>query len=118
MDSRTGRDSCPIEELGHYDPMCKDAETQTVLNVSRVQVLALGRCAAVAQGAVLLNKKGVKKPAPGEPWQVAETPAAAGRGHRQDTAAGRYLTGNGRRVSCPQSPPHRIDVLTLFPRDL
>ncbi len=37
MDSRTGRDSCPIEELGHYDPMCKDAETQTVLDVSRVR---------------------------------------------------------------------------------
>ena len=37
MDSRTGRDSCPIEELGHYDPMCTDAETQTVLNVSRVR---------------------------------------------------------------------------------
>ena len=30
MDSRTGRDSCPIEELGHYDPLCKDADTQTV----------------------------------------------------------------------------------------
>lgn len=76
MDSRTGRDSCPIEELGHYDPLCKDAETQTVLNVSRVRYWLSVGAQPSHKVQCLLNKKGVKKPAPGEPWQVAETPVA------------------------------------------
>jgi small subunit ribosomal protein S16 len=76
MDSRTGRDGCPIEELGHYDPMCSNAETQTVLNVSRVRYWLSVGAQPSHKVQVLLNKKGVKKPAPGEPWQVAETAAA------------------------------------------
>jgi small subunit ribosomal protein S16 len=76
MDSRTGRDGCPIEELGHYDPMCPNADTQTVLNVSRVRYWLSVGAQPSHKVQVLLNKKGVKKPAPGEPWQVAETPAA------------------------------------------
>ena len=76
MDSRTGRDSCPIEELGHYDPLCKDADTQTVLNVSRVRYWLSVGAQPSHKVQCLLNKKGVKKPAPGEPWLVAETPAA------------------------------------------
>ena len=76
MDSRTGRDSCPIEELGHYDPLCKDAETQTVLNISRVRYWLSVGAQPSHKVQCLLNKKGVKKPAPGEPWQVAETPVA------------------------------------------
>ena len=35
IDSRRPRDGRPIEELGHYDPMSRNAETQTVLDVSR-----------------------------------------------------------------------------------
>ena len=62
MDSRTGRDSCPIEELGHYDPMCKDAETQTVLNVSRVRYWLSVGAQPSHKVQCLLNKKGVKKP--------------------------------------------------------
>jgi small subunit ribosomal protein S16 len=77
MDSRTGRDGCPIEELGHYDPMCKDAQTQTVLDVSRVRYWLSVGAQPSHKVQVLLNKFGVKKPAPGEPWKVAETPAAA-----------------------------------------
>ena len=76
MDSRQGRDSCPIEELGHYDPLGKDAETQTVLNVSRVRYWLSVGAQPSHKVQCLLNKKGVKKPAPGEPWQVAETPVA------------------------------------------
>src|SRR5271167_740530 len=77
MDSRTGRDSCPIEELGHYDPMCKDAQTQTVLDVSRVRYWLSVGAQPSHKDQVLLNKFGVKKPAPGEPWKVALAPAAA-----------------------------------------
>jgi small subunit ribosomal protein S16 len=77
MDSRTGRDGVPIEELGHYDPMCPDAEKQTVLDKSRVRYwLSVGALPS-HKVQVLLKKQGVKKPAPGEPWQLAETPAAA-----------------------------------------
>ena len=76
MDSRTGRDSTPIEELGHYDPLCKDAETQTVLNVSRVRYWLSVGAQPSHKVQCLLNKKGVKEPGPGEPWQVAETPVA------------------------------------------
>jgi small subunit ribosomal protein S16 len=72
MDSRTGRDACPIEELGHYDPMCPDAQTQTVLNVSRVRYWLSVGAQPSHKVQVLLNKFGVKKPGPGEPWQLAE----------------------------------------------
>jgi small subunit ribosomal protein S16 len=75
MDSRTGRDGCPIEELGHYDPMCANAETQTVLNVGRTRYWLSVGAQPSTKVQVLLNKLGVKKPAPGEPWQVA-TPTA------------------------------------------
>jgi small subunit ribosomal protein S16 len=71
MDSRTGRDATPIEELGHYDPMCSDAKTQTVLNVSRVRYWLSVGAQPSHKVQCLLNKFGVKKPAPGEPWQVA-----------------------------------------------
>ena len=37
MDSRTGRDGRPIEELGHYDPLVRNLETRTVLNVNRIR---------------------------------------------------------------------------------
>jgi small subunit ribosomal protein S16 len=76
MDSRTGRDGRPIEELGHYDPMCANSETQTVLDVSRTRYWLSVGAQPSEKVQVLLNKLGVKKPAPGEPWQVA-APAAA-----------------------------------------
>jgi small subunit ribosomal protein S16 len=75
MDSRQGRDSCPIEELGHYDPMCADAKTQTVLNIGRLRYWLSVGAQPSHKVQVLLNKFGVKKPAPGEPWEVA-TPVA------------------------------------------
>ncbi len=76
MDSRTGRDARPIEELGHYDPMSRNAETQTVLNANRIRYWLSVGAQPSHKVQCLLNKKGVKKPAPGEPWQVAEPPAA------------------------------------------
>jgi small subunit ribosomal protein S16 len=77
MDSRTGRDGCPIEELGHYDPMCPDAKTQTVLNASRIRYWLSVGAQPSHKVQVLLNKFGVKKPGPGEPWQVATVVADA-----------------------------------------
>jgi small subunit ribosomal protein S16 len=79
MDSRTGRDACPIEELGHYDPMNPNAETQTVLDKNRIRYWLSVGAQPSHKVQVLLNKFGVKKPAPGEPWKLpeAEKPAAA-----------------------------------------
>jgi small subunit ribosomal protein S16 len=76
MDSRTPRDGRPIEELGHYDPMSRDALTQTILDVSRTRYWLSVGAQPSTKVQVLLNKLGIKKPAPGEPWQVSETPAA------------------------------------------
>jgi small subunit ribosomal protein S16 len=78
MDSRTPRDGRAIEELGYYDPMCPTAERQTVLNVDRVRYwLGVGAQPSEKVQA-LLRKHGVKKPEPGEPWQLpkaAEAPS-------------------------------------------
>ena len=72
MDSRTPRDGRSIEELGHYDPLSSNAETQTVLNVDRIRYwLGVGAQPSHKVQA-LLKKHGVKKPAPGEPWQLPE----------------------------------------------
>ena len=77
MDSRRPRDGRPIEELGHYDPMSRNAETQTVLDVSRIRYwLSVGAQPSEKVQALLRQFK-VSKPAPGEPWQVPETPASA-----------------------------------------
>src|SRR3974390_2524472 len=76
MDSRTPRDGRSIEELGQYDPLCANAPTQTVLRVDRIRYW-LGVGAQPSQKVqALLNKHGVKKPAPGEPWELPK-PAAA-----------------------------------------
>ncbi len=93
MDSRTGRDGVPIEELGHYDPMCTNPETQTVLDVNRVRYWLSVGAQPSHKVQVLLNKYGVKKPAPGEPWQLpAAAPAAAAGPAQEVPAAGRKLT--------------------------
>ncbi len=76
MDSRTPRDGRSIEELGHYDPMSANAQTQTVLNVDRIRYwLGVGAQPSEKVQA-LLNKHGVKKPAPGEPWELPKPTAA------------------------------------------
>ncbi len=82
MDARTPRDGRAIEELGHYDPMSRNPETQTVLNADRIRYwLSVGAQPSDKVAAILRRHK-VTKPAPGEPWELpkppaAETPAAA-----------------------------------------
>jgi small subunit ribosomal protein S16 len=77
MDSRSPRDGKSIEELGHYDPMSRNAETQTVLNVDRIRYwLGVGAQPSEKVSA-LLRRHGVKKPAPGEPWAVPKPAADA-----------------------------------------
>jgi small subunit ribosomal protein S16 len=75
MDARAPRDGRAIEELGYYDPMARDPASQTVLDVSRIRYWLSVGAQPSEKVQVLLKKLGVKKPAPGEPWQVAEAPA-------------------------------------------
>jgi len=70
MDSRSPRDGRAIEELGYYDPMVKDREAQTVLNVNRVRYWLSVGAQPSEKVQALLKKLGVKKPAPGEPWEL------------------------------------------------
>ena len=79
MDTRSPRDGRAIEELGHYDPLVRNPEAREVLNVSRIRYwLSVGAQPSEKVQAIL-KRHGVRKPAPGEPWQVAEpaAPAAA-----------------------------------------
>ncbi len=76
IDSRKPRDGRPIEELGYYDPMARNPESQTVLDVSRIRYWLSVGAQPSEKVQVLLKKAGVKKPAPGEPWRLAEAPAA------------------------------------------
>ena len=79
MDSRTGRDGTAIEELGHYDPMVRNTDARTVLNVSRIRYWLSVGAQPSEKVAALLRAKNVSKPAPGEDWKVAEpvAPSAA-----------------------------------------
>jgi small subunit ribosomal protein S16 len=77
MDSRTGRDGRAIEELGHYDPMVRNTEARAVLNVNRIRYWLSVGAQPSEKVQALLNRHGVKKPAPGEPWQLPEPPAPA-----------------------------------------
>ena len=77
MDSRTGRDGTAIEELGHYDPMVRNTDARTVLNVSRIRYWLSVGAQPSEKVAALLRRHKVEKPAPGEDWKVAEPVAAA-----------------------------------------
>lgn len=35
FDARTRRDGCPIEQIGHYDPLVKDFDKSVVIDVDR-----------------------------------------------------------------------------------
>ena len=76
MDSRTGRDGTAIEELGHYDPMVRNADARTVLKVSRIRYWLSVGAQPSEKVAALLRRAKVSKPAPGEDWKVDE-PAPA-----------------------------------------
>src|SRR5206468_4403159 len=77
MDSRSPRDGRSIEELGHYDPMVRNTEARTVLNVNRIRYWLSVGAQPSEKVQALLRRHGVKKPAPGEPWALPETPATA-----------------------------------------
>jgi small subunit ribosomal protein S16 len=72
MDARTPRDGRSIEELGHYDPLCRNADAQTVLNKNRIRYWLSVGAQPSEKVQVLLKKFGVKKPNPGEPWELPE----------------------------------------------
>src|SRR3954468_18620457 len=73
MDTRTPRDGRSIEELGHYDPMLRNKDARTVLNVNRIRYWLSVGAQPSEKVQALLRKHGVKKPAPGEPWALPET---------------------------------------------
>ena len=77
MDSKRPRDGRAIEELGHYDPMSRNPETQTVLDVSRIRYWLSVGAQPSPKVQALIRKAGISKPAPGEPWQLPEAPAEA-----------------------------------------
>jgi len=75
MDSRTGRDGRPIEELGHYDPLVRNLESRAVLDVNRIRYWLSVGAQPSEKVAAILNRHGVKKPGKGEPWALPEPPA-------------------------------------------
>jgi small subunit ribosomal protein S16 len=77
MDARTPRDGRSIEELGHYDPMVRNKEARTVLNANRIRYWLSVGAQPSEKVQVLLNKAGIKKPGPGEPWELPEPVAPA-----------------------------------------
>lgn len=77
MDTRSPRDGRAIEELGHHDPMVRNTEARTVLNVNRIRYWLSVGAQPSEKVQALLNRYGVKKPAPGESWQLPEASAPA-----------------------------------------
>src|ERR1043165_8900608 len=73
MDARSPRDGKALEELGHYDPLVRNKDARTVLNVNRIRYWLSVGAQPSEKVQVLLNKHGVKKPGPGEPWALPET---------------------------------------------
>jgi small subunit ribosomal protein S16 len=64
VDIKARRDSAPIEELGHYDPMAKDAAQQVVLNPERATHWLNAGAQPSETVAKLLKKAGISKAAP------------------------------------------------------
>src|SRR5947208_3305413 len=78
MDSRAPRDGKAIEELGHYDPMVRNTQVRAVLNANRIRYWLSVGAQPSEKVQALLKRHGIKKPAPGEPWELPEpTPTPA-----------------------------------------
>jgi small subunit ribosomal protein S16 len=77
MDARSPRDGRAIEELGHYDPMVRNVDARTVLDVNRIRYWLSVGAQPSEKVQALLNRHKVTKPAPGEHWKLPEPPAAA-----------------------------------------
>ena len=73
MDTRTPRDGRAIEELGHHDPMVRNVEARTVLNINRIRYWLSVGAQPSEKVQALLKRYGVKKPANGEPWELPES---------------------------------------------
>src|SRR3954451_9256012 len=72
MDSRTPRDGRAIEELGYYDPMARNLEARESLDANRIRYwLSVGAQPSEKVQAIL-KRHGIRKPAPGEPWEWPE----------------------------------------------
>src|SRR6266849_2073723 len=72
MDARAPRDGKTIEELGHHDPMVRNVDARTVLNVNRIRYWLSVGAQPSEKVQALLKRHGVHKPAPGEPWELTE----------------------------------------------
>jgi small subunit ribosomal protein S16 len=88
MDIRSPRDGRSIEELGHYDPLARNAEAREVLDASRIRYWLSVGAQPSDKVAAILKRHGIKKPGPGEPWKLPEPPKpeAAAAGPAQATA--------------------------------
>jgi small subunit ribosomal protein S16 len=73
IDSRTPRDGRSIEELGWYDPLVRNPEAREHLDASRIRYWLSVGAQPSDKVAAILKRHGIKKPAPGEPWQLPET---------------------------------------------
>lgn len=62
FDSRTRRDGCPIEYLGHYDPLVKDFDQGVVIDLDRAKswIEKGAKCSGTV--ANFLKRKGVALP--------------------------------------------------------
>src|SRR5918993_3111558 len=80
MDLRSPRDGRAIEELGHHDPMVRNVDARTVLNKSRIRYWLSVGAQPSEKVQALLKRHGVKKPLPGEPWELPEETAPVAPG--------------------------------------
>lgn len=78
VDSRSPRDGRVIEQIGHYDPIEKDAEKQIVVNLDRAKYWMDQGCQPSETVSSLLKRKGVEHkmlnlPKPGKPKAAPAT---------------------------------------------
>ena len=105
FDARTRRDGRAIEELGHYDPMVRNKEARTVLNVDRIRYWLSVGAQPSEKVQVLLNKHGVKKPGPGEPWALPETATTTATATATATATETATAPPPAEPAAPTPPP-------------
>jgi small subunit ribosomal protein S16 len=107
MDSRSPRDGRSIEELGHYDPMVRNVEARTRLNVNRIRYWLSVGAQPSEKVQALLKRFGVKKPAPGEPWALPET--------ETETETAAAAPAPAAAAASPDAPPALPDAPTSPP---
>ena len=79
MDARTPRDGRSIEQLGYYDPLSRNPETQEVLKADRIRYwLSVGAAERESRGDPQTSRHQETRPR-----RTVETPRAA-EGRRRD----------------------------------